>query len=98
VDRSWFIVGSLVVASFTLSHVMARLPRVDEADRAISESIGGLGGVSVQRIPDKMQRPCLVSRNGMLESPVNAMSSWSTSMSGFGGPVGWRETASAALC
>ncbi len=86
------------MASFTLSHVMARLPRVDEAHRAISESIGGLDGVSVQRIPDKMQRPCLVSRNGMLESLVDAMSSWSTSMSGFGGPVGWRDVGWRALC
>ena len=97
-DRSWCIEASLVVASFTRSHVMARLPKVDAADRAISVSIGMLGGVSVLRIPDRMLRPSVVSGNGRLQSPVEAMSSWSTSISGFSGPVGWRETASASLC
>ena len=78
-DRRWLILTSLVVASFTQSHVMARLPKVDVADKAIWLSMSGLGGISVLWIPDKIQRPSVVSGNRRLESLVDAMSSSSIS-------------------
>ena len=45
-EMSWFIVASLAVASFTLSHVMATFPSAEEADRALSVSVTGFGGDS----------------------------------------------------
>lgn len=36
--------------------------------------------------------------DGIAEAPEVAMLSGSSIMSGLAGPVGWRETASAALC
>ena len=39
-----------------------------------------------------------LNRDGIAETPEVAMASGGSVMSGFVGPVGWRETASAALC
>ena len=90
--------GSLVVASFTLSQVTAMVLRVDEADDASSssrldehESCGG----SWMRM--FARNGCPIRSTGRCVS-VAATSSGSVNMSGFAVPVGWRETASAALC
>ena len=47
-----------------------------------------------------VRKECLeeLNRDGIAEAPEAAMSSDSSIISGFVGPVGWRETASAALC
>ena len=68
VEMSWFIVVSLAVASFTLSHVMATFPSAEEADRAISVSVTGFGGDSGQRILDRMSCAFSVNGKGMLVS------------------------------
>ena len=58
----------------------------------------GWVGVSLEWIPDRNEHPSSFRGNEVVKSLVVAISSGSTSMSGFGGPVGWQETASAALC
>ena len=67
-EMSWFIVASLAVASFTLSHVMGTFPSAEEADRAMSVSLTGFGGDSGQRKLDKMSCAFSVNAKGMLES------------------------------
>ena len=52
----------------------------------------------MMRMPARKECPEGLNADGIAEAPEAAMSSGSGIMSGFMGPVGWRETASAALC
>jgi hypothetical protein len=49
-DTTLFFISSLMVASFTLSHLVAIVFMVDEADDASSASMVWLDGVSLERI------------------------------------------------
>ena len=53
---------------------------------------------SLQRTPVRTEHPKGSSGCVMIESSMAATSSGNVSLSGFVGPVGWRDTASAALC
>ena len=82
---------SLVVASFTLSHVMAIVLKVDTADDVNSSSMSwehASSGGSSQCIPAKIG--CIVELNGkkLVGFSMAAMSSGSRSRSGFVEPVG----------
>ena len=49
-------------------------------------------------MPVRKECPEGLNMDGIAEVPASAMSPGSAIMSGFTGPVGWQETASAALC
>ena len=100
-ETSWTISLSLVVASLTLSHVTAIVLSVEEADDTSWSSMVEEHDVdkgSSQRMPAREERPKGSSGCVTIESLVAATSSGNVSMSGFMGPVGWRDTASATLC
>ena len=90
-----------MVANFTLSHVVAIVLKADTADDvswlSISRDHESSGGSS-QRMLAMIE--CRVGSSGskLIGLPMAAMLSVSVSRSGLVEPVGWRETASAALC
>ena len=82
---------SLVVANFTLSHVMVIVLKADTADDVNLSSMlweHASSGGSLQHIPAKIG--CIVESNGkkLVEFSMAAMSSGSHSRSGFVEPVG----------
>ena len=89
-----------MVASFTLSHVVAIVLKADTADDVSWLSISWdheSSGGSSQRMLAMIE--CRVGSSGskLIGLPMAAMSSVSVSRSGLVEPVVWRETASAAL-
>ena len=90
---------SLAVSTLMRSQVMFRVFRDEDTNDASSPSmiVYDAGG-SLQRIPVRKKCPEGLNRDGIAEAPETSMSSGSRIMSGFMGPVGWRETALAALC
>ena len=89
---------SLVVASLTLSHVMAIVLSAAEAEEASWSSELGVCGGSWQRMPARRRCPGLLKGNCAVYSVVAATSSGSSILSGLVDPVGWRDKASAARC
>lgn len=95
IETNWFKSLSLVVASFTLSHVIAIVFKVETADDvnwlSISWDHDSSGGSS-QRMPAMIE--CRVGPSGgeLTGLPMAAMSSVSVSRSGLVGPVGCMHT------
>ena len=90
-ETSWLRSLSLVVANFTLSHVMAIVLKADTADDVNLSSMSwehASSGGSLQRIPAKIG--CIVESTGkkLVGFSMAAMSSGSHSRSGFVEPVG----------
>ena len=91
IETSWVRSLSLVVASFTLSHVIAIVLKAGTAHDVNLSSIScehDSSGSSSQRIPAKIG--CIVGSNGkkLVGFLIVAMSSGSGSRSGFVEPVG----------
>ena len=77
---------------------MARVFRdEDTTDASSSSMVVQDAGGSLRQIPVRKECPEELNRVGMAEALEAVMSSGSSIMSGFVGPVGCRETASAAL-
>ena len=90
IETSWLRFLSLVVAGFTLSHVIVILLKADTADDVNLLSISwehDSSGSSSQCIPAKIG--CIVGSNGkkLVGFLIAAMSSGSGSRSGFVEPV-----------
>ena len=98
-DMSCTMLASLAVVTLMGSQVMARVFRKEDTNDASSSSmvVQDAGG-SLQQIPVRKECPEGLNRGGMAEAPEATMSSGGSIMSGFVGPVGWWETALAALC
>ena len=91
IETSWLRSLSLVVAGFTLYHVIVILLKADTADVVNLSSISlehDSSGSSSQCIPAKTG--CIVGSNGkkLVGCLIAAMSSGSGSRSGFVEPVG----------
>lgn len=98
-DMSCTMLVSLAVATLMRSEVMARVFRDEDISDARSSSMVVYGAAgSLQRMPLRSECPEGLNGDGIAEAPEGAMSSGSSIMSGLAGPVGWRETASAAPC
>lgn len=99
-DISCSILLSLTVATFTLSHVIAGVYSTDEAEASwsliVREHDACVG--SSWWMCSRNEHWYGSSGGGVDESLVVAMSSSRISISGVFGPVGWWDTASAALC
>ena len=87
-----------MVASLTLSHVMAIVLSAPEAEEASWSSEVEVCDGSWQRMPASRRYPGLLKANLTVDSVVAAMSSGSSILSGLVDPVGWRDKASAARC
>ena len=98
IDTSWVNSGSLAVASL-LSQVMAKVLSEEEAEDASWSSMVDeqAGWGSLQRMPGRIEHPKGSNWGVVAEALEAATSSGSIIMSKCVKPVGWQETASAAL-
>ena len=85
------MLASLAVVTLMGSQVMARVFKKEDTNDASSSSmvVQDAGG-SLQQIPITKECPEGLNRGGMAEAPEAALSSGSSIMSGFVGPVGGR--------